>query len=58
MEQRKGTCSLCGGDVMGHEGPWHGVTPPPPDRCTGCGAVRAEDIIPMQRPGTWPWPRK
>ena len=44
---RVGTCSLCGGDVVGHRGPWWGVVPPPPDRCVKCGAVSASDVIPM-----------
>jgi hypothetical protein len=52
MNQRVGTCSLCGGDVMGHRGAWWSVLPPPPDRCFGCGAVAAADVIEMLRPGT------
>jgi len=46
--QRVGTCSLCSGDVYGHRGPWMGTTPPAPDRCVACGAVRDEDVIVMR----------
>lgn len=49
-DQRVGSCSLCGGDVMGHRGTWMAVGPPPPDRCSSCGAVRGDDVIPMRRP--------
>lgn len=49
VEQRVGTCSLCGGSVIGYRGIWMAVTPPPPDRCSGCGAVTAYDVIPMVR---------
>ena len=49
MRQRIGTCSLCGGDVMGYRGAWHSVLPPPPDKCASCGAVAAgqSDVIEM-----------
>lgn len=48
MEQCVGTCSICGGDVMKHAGPWHG-TIPPRGRCTSCGAVEAcGPVIPMR----------
>lgn len=50
MLQRVGTCSLCGGDVMGYRGAWWSVMPPPSDRCAGCGAVRADDVIEMRKP--------
>lgn len=50
MDQRIGACSLCGGDVVGFRGAWMATVPPPPDRCTSCGARRAEDVIPMTRP--------
>lgn len=57
MMQRVGTCSICGGDVMGYRGVWWGVMlqrsggkPPPRDACSKCGAVRADDIIQMARP--------
>lgn len=53
MYQRVGSCSECGGDVMGYRGPWMGVQPPPPDRCESCGAVRGDDVIKMT-----PKPRK
>lgn len=54
MQQRVGTCSLCGGAVMGYRGVWMSISPPPPDTCSGCGAVRGDDVIEMARPGTWP----
>lgn len=49
MYQRIGKCGNCGGDVMGHVGPWLGVLPPPPAQCASCGATtRASDpVIPM-----------
>ena len=49
MRQRIGTCSLCGGDVVGYRGAWHSVSPPPPDTCSGCGAVARgqSDVIEM-----------
>lgn len=48
---RIGTCSLCGGDVIGHRGAWWAVIPPPADQCSRCGALRADadDVIPMRR---------
>lgn len=48
MNQRVGTCSLCGGDVMGYRGTWLAVVPPPPDECSKCGARRADDTIEMR----------
>ena len=46
--KRVGTCSRCGGDVVGHRGLWHSVNPPPPDTCQKCGAVREDfDVIKM-----------
>jgi len=48
--QRIGTCSLCGGDVVGHRGAWMATVPPPPDTCQDCGAVRDTDLIRMVRP--------
>jgi hypothetical protein len=51
MNQRIGSCSLCGGDVYGHVGPWWGTIPPPPPTCGSCGAVaRSDDTIEMVRP--------
>lgn len=47
MEQRLGICSLCGGEVYGHLGPWWGLVPPPPATCRSCGGVQAGSIIPM-----------
>lgn len=59
MRSRIGTCSLCGGDVMGHSGAWHAIIPPPPPTCTSCGAVSAtgDPVIQMRaaspsRPGS------
>ena len=46
---RIGTCSLCGGDVLGHVGAWWGIIPPPGPRCASCGAVPAADVIEMRR---------
>lgn len=50
MNQRIGSCSLCGGDVVGYVGAWHSITPPPPPTCTLCGAKAAADVIQMARP--------
>lgn len=47
MNIRVGTCSICGGDVMGFRGAWMSITPPPPAACTKCGAVERRDIIEM-----------
>lgn len=47
MEQRLGTCSICGGDVYGHVGAWWGTVPPPPASCRSCGAVEARSVIQM-----------
>lgn len=49
-QHRVGTCSLCGGTVVGYRGVWMAIIPPPPDRCTTCRAVAASDVIPMVRP--------
>jgi hypothetical protein len=55
--QRVGTCSICGGSVMGVRGAWYSVIPPPPDTCSSCGAVAQSDIIKMTpRPGGNKWP--
>jgi len=54
--QRVGTCSICGGDVMGYRGVWMAVIPPPPDRCLHCNAVSALDVIQMT-PSAKPQPR-
>ena len=48
MEERVGTCSACGGDVIGYRGAWWGISPPPGDQCARCGAVRADDVIEMR----------
>ena len=45
--ERVGTCSLCGGNVMGVRGAWWALGPPPPDTCQECGAVASTDIIKM-----------
>ncbi len=47
MMQRIGTCSICGGDVIGEAGPRHCVLPPPPPRCASCGAIAGSDVIYM-----------
>lgn len=47
MQQRIGSCSLCGGSVMGHAGPWFSVNPPPPATCAQCGATDGSDVIRM-----------
>ena len=47
MMNRIGTCSICGGDVVGVIGIWMSVTPPPPATCSRCGAVERRDIIEM-----------
>lgn len=47
MNQRVGTCSICGGDVTGFRGAWMATIPPPPDECTSCGAVSATEVIQM-----------
>lgn len=48
-EQTIGTCSICGGSVVGWVGAWHAVIPPPPARCASCGATEARHgpVIPM-----------
>lgn len=46
-ENRVGTCSICGGSVTGVRGAWYSVSPPPPDKCSQCGAVARSDIIEM-----------
>lgn len=52
MYQEIGTCSLCGGSVVGFSGAWFGVIPPPPARCTFCGAVQQTGpVIPMRPAG-------
>ena len=47
MRRRIGTCSICGGDVMGYRGAFQSVNLPPPDTCTQCGAMRRIDVIEM-----------
>lgn len=48
-DQVIGSCSICGGDVVGHVSSWHMVIPPPPARCTRCGAVEVrQPVIPMR----------
>lgn len=54
-QQRVGTCSLCGGDVIGTRGAYWSVLPPPPDMCSRCLAVAQSDVIPMVRP-SWEKP--
>lgn len=48
MMQRVGSCSLCGGSVMGVRGGWWSIDPPPPDTCESCGAKRSDDVIEMR----------
>lgn len=58
MPQHVGTCSLCGGSVVGYRGAWHSLLPPHPDTCSRCGAVRNDGtVIPMQArsPVAQPW---
>ena len=51
-KERVGTCSICGGDVMGIRGGWWSILPPPPDTCSECDAVSGGDVVPMvPRPG-------
>lgn len=47
MEQIIGSCSKCGGDVVGFVGPWYSVTPPPQPRCLSCGARLKANVIEM-----------
>jgi len=42
-----GSCSLCGGEVRQHTGPWMGVIPPVPT-CSSCGATLKLPVVPMQ----------
>lgn len=46
-EKKIGRCSICGGDVVGWDGAWFGVQPPPPPHCTKCGARERGDVIDM-----------
>lgn len=53
MNRRIGSCSLCGGDVYGHEGGWWSVQPPPSPTCVTCGATTRDDrieMVPRRRP--------
>lgn len=58
-DQVIGRCSICGGEVVGHTGAWWATIPPPPAKCSSCGAVEARGpIIPMvpagrQQHGYW-----
>lgn len=59
-QQRVGTCSICGGTVEGYRGVWMSINPPPPDKCSQCGAVAQSDVIkmhpaPPSRPRTNRW---
>lgn len=47
MDERIGSCSICGGDVMGHRGAWWSIMPPPPAKCSKCGATEKGDRIEM-----------
>ena len=46
MTHRVGTCSICGGDVMGNRYLWS-IDPPALDECASCYAVRPLDILTM-----------
>ncbi len=46
-EQRIGSCSICGGDVVAWVGPWMGLNPPPRPHCTLCNATARTDVVPM-----------
>lgn len=54
MKKRIGTCSICGGDVMGERVDLeYGAHP---DTCSWCGAVRRIDVIqmvPTLQPRKW-----
>lgn len=52
-EQVIGRCSICGGDVVCHQGAWWGTIPPVP-HCVSCGAVQDNrgPVIPMRPAGT------
>ncbi len=47
MNQRVGTCSICGGDVVGFRGAWWSILPPPPDVCSQCGGRSKSDVVEM-----------
>lgn len=50
MDQRIGSCSICGGDVVHWVGAWMSTNPPPAPHCIRCGAVSAASqgpVIPM-----------
>ena len=47
MNHCVGTCSLCGGQVMGYVGIWGSILPPPPPTCSQCGAVPAASVPPV-----------
>lgn len=52
MQGIVGICSICGGEVVGHTGAWMAVVPPPPARCTKCGAVEQRGQVVRMRPAT------
>lgn len=49
-EQRIGSCSICGGDVVAWVGGWMGVIPPPATHCTSCNAKTRDDVVQMVPP--------
>lgn len=54
-EQVIGSCSICGGDVVGYVGPWFSIVPPPPAKCSRCGAEEQRGpVIPMRPAGGRP----
>lgn len=52
-QERIGTCSICGGDVIGTRGAYWSVVPPGPDTCGSCGAIAkgSNDVIEMEPRG-------
>lgn len=60
-----GACSICGGDVIGYQGAWLSILPPPPATCSRCGAreagahrpvvpmVPTTPVLPIHLPKTW-----
>lgn len=49
-KQRVGTCSNCGGTVVGYRGAWMSVNPPPADHCKNCGGLAKSDVIKIHPP--------
>jgi uncharacterized Zn finger protein len=52
MYKTIGKCSLCGGNVVKHQGAWMGVIPPRA-HCDKCGAVEDNaPVIKMKKPNS------